>query len=90
MRGQKQAEVTVQTVNETYLAEAQIEQPWTQHPNYMTVHALPKRKIVIEVSPSIGMARKDLLDQRLAELKIKPEAQYPVHMMNNGPSQDRD
>lgn len=87
-RGQKQAEVTVQTVKGTYTAQAQIEQPWTQYANYMTVHVLPKRKIVIEISPDIGMARKDLIDGRLKELGIKAEAQYPAHMMNTGPSTD--
>lgn len=31
-----------------------------------------------------------ILDQRLAELKIRPEATYPLHMMNSGPTRDKE
>lgn len=87
--GQRQVDVRVQTADDIYYtATAQIEQPWTKYATYAIVHMLPKRKIIVEIAPGFSFPRKDLLDQRLSELGIKPEAAYPADMMNLGPSVD--
>ncbi|WP_158635264.1 hypothetical protein [Luteimonas cucumeris] len=88
--GLREVDVKVKTVKDTYTARAQIEQPWTKYATYAIVHVLPKRKIIVEIAPGMSFPRKDLLDQRLSELGIKPEAEYPLHMMNSGPSIDLD
>lgn len=88
-QGARQVEVNVMNAKEeTFTVMAEIEQPWTKYASYAVVHVLPKRKIVVEISPGDSYPRKDLLDNRLAEIGVQPEVSYPLHMMNSGPSVD--
>lgn len=88
-QGARQIEVNVMNAKEeTFTVMAEIEQPWTKYASYAVVHVLPKRKIVVEISPGDSYPRKDLLDKRLAEIGVEPEVNYPLYMMNSGPSVD--
>lgn len=70
-------------LEESYVVQATVEQPWPNGANTALVHLLPGRKIVIETTLGAGNApRKDLMDARLAELGINKEVDTPEWVFN--------
>lgn len=84
----KTATVTVQTgLNKQYVTEASIEQPWTQYPHYATVHLLPGRKVVIEITALEPAPRIDLLVSSLKAIGLNEYHIQAPHMWNSGPAE---
>ena len=76
--GAKTAMVEIQTgVDEKFVTQARIEQPWPEGWHYAAVHVLPGRTVVIEVTGSNPSARTDLLDQSLKAIGI---AEYTIQV----------
>lgn len=53
---------------------AEVEQPWPPMTSLAIVHVLPGPKVMIEITPGQGFARRDLMLAALHELGIEPEA----------------
>ena len=73
---------------DAYVAEATVEHPITERPQFLVVHLLPGRKVVIAVTARSTAPRADLIDARLDELGVEREVEYPRHMMDGGAEYD--
>lgn len=72
-----------------YKTTAQIEKWWPDLAHYGVVHILPGRKVVLEIRSVYTWPRKDLLDQQLKQLGIKPTVKFSGPM-NDGPQERTD
>lgn len=77
-------------VADPYTVDAVVEHPITNYPHYVVFHILPKRKVVIAVTARTPLPRADLLDERLQELGIEKQDEFPAHLMATGPDYDID
>ena len=68
---------------------ATIEKWWHDLAHYGVVHVLPGRKVVIEIRWVNSSPRKDLMDDQLKAIGLKPEVDY-TGPMNAGPMQRAD
>ena len=72
--GATQVEVQVEpSIGEGFTTTATIEKWWPDLAHYGVVHILPGRKVVMEVTPSAPLPRKDLLEaqQKAQGLPVK-------------------
>ncbi|QGJ68032.1 hypothetical protein FDU21_21185 [Xanthomonas oryzae pv. oryzae] len=68
---------------EEYTVQAEVEQPWPKDASTVIVHILPKRKIVIETTLGANISpRSDLINARLAELRIHKEVNADQNMLS--------
>lgn len=89
-KGATTAVVEVQTgVDEKYVAEARIEQPWPDFMHYAAIHILPGRKIVISIMGSSPAPRIDLLDQALKDIGVEEYTIQAPYAWDSGPEQQR-
>ena len=77
-------------LKDPFIVLAMLEHPITKYPHYAVVHVLPHRKVVVAVTPTAPAPRADLLDMRLGELGVDHEVRFPRHMMDGGPTYDRE
>jgi len=82
----KTATVEVQTgVDEKYVTQARIEQPWPDFMHYAAIHILPGRKVVISIMGSSPAPRIDLLDQALENVGVEDYTIEAPYAWDSGP-----
>ena len=87
-RGAETALVEIQTgVDEKFVTQARIEQPWPELPHYAAVHVLPGRKVVIAMTGSSPSPRTDLLDQSLKAIGVTKYTIQVPYVWVSGPQQ---
>ena len=86
-KGAKSATVHVRQGGEKFFeVEAPVESPWPESPNYLSVHLLPGRSVVVELTTLSPAPRADLLERRAKELGKTVAIESP-HMWNYGKEQ---
>ena len=84
--GAKTASVEIQTdVDEKFVTQARIEQPWPEGGHYAAVHVLPGRTVVIEVAGSNPAPRTDLLGEALKKLGVTEYTIQAPYAWDSGP-----
>lgn len=84
--GAKTATVEIQTgVDEKFVTQARIEQPWPEGWHYAAVHVLPGRTVVIEVTGSNPAPRTDLLEASLKAIGITEYTIQAPYAWDAGP-----
>lgn len=84
--GAKTAMVEVQTgVDDKYMTEARIEQPWPDFMHYAAIHILPGRKVVISIMGSSPAPRIDLLDRALKDVGVEDYTIEAPYAWDSGP-----
>jgi len=85
-RNAKSALVHVRQGGEKYFeVEARIESPWPESPNYLAIHLLPGRDVVIELSTLQSAPRLDLWEESLRRHGRPIVRAESPHMWNGGP-----
>jgi len=83
-QGAKEAQIRVRlTKGKTYETTATIENWWPDLAHYGVVHILPGRKVVMQVTPSAPLPRKDLLEAQQRALGMPVTVQF--QMWSAGP-----
>jgi len=83
-KGARTATVHVRQGGEKFFeVQAPIEFPWPESPNYLSVHLLPGRSVVVEVTALSPAPRADLLIKRAKDLGMSVTIESP-HMWNGG------
>lgn len=83
-KGATSATVHVRQGGEKFFeVEAPVELPWPSAPNYLSIHLLPGRAVVVELTVLSPAPRADLLIRRTQELGRTVTVESP-HMWNYG------
>lgn len=83
-KGARSATVHVRQGGEKFFeVESQVESPWPKSPNYLSIHLLPGRSVVVELTTLSPAPRADLLKRRAQELGMTVNVESP-HMWNYG------
>ena len=82
----KTATVEIQTgVDEKFVTQARVEQPWPELPHYAAIHVLPGRRVVIAVTGSSPSPRTDLLHQSLKAIGVTKYTVQAPYAWDAGP-----
>ncbi|GAB3753532.1 hypothetical protein GCM10028795_24030 [Lysobacter olei] len=85
-RNAKSALVQVRQGGEKYFeVEARVESPWPESPNYLAIHLLPGRDVVIELSTLQSSPRLDLWEKSVRRHGRRMVPALSPHMWNAGP-----
>ncbi|WP_432721586.1 hypothetical protein R0381_002290 [Jeongeupia wiesaeckerbachi] len=85
--GAKELDLIVEYPNKKKSSiKASVEQsPWPEMPAYLTLHVLPRDKVVAEISPVHAFPRRDLVERQITKYKLKQEVPFS-DAMDNGPA----
>ena len=90
-KGAKTANIQVrQGGDRFYEVEAPIESPWPESPNYLAIHLLPGRDVIIELATLRTRPRADLLEESMTRHGRKMVPIDMPHTWNFGPEVDAD
>ena len=81
--GATEAEVEVDLGLSTFTTRAKIEKWWPDLANYAVVHVLPGEKVVMQITPSSPLPRKDLLEAQ--QQALGQPVQVKFQMWSAGP-----
>lgn len=81
--GATEAEVEVDLGLSTFTTKAKIEKWWPDLANYAVVHVLPGEKVVMQITPSSPLPRKDLLEAQ--QQALGQPVQVKFQMWSAGP-----